>query len=84
MRTAVTVLRLRHPAHIVIAVPVANASSALELRAAVNDLVTCKMLSEFDGGAQWYDSRPIAEESVRDLYERAKRRSSQVGPADRS
>jgi putative phosphoribosyl transferase len=85
IRTAVTVLRLRHPAHIVVAVPVANASSALELRAAVNDLVTCKILNEFDGGGQWYeDSRPIAEESVRDLYERARRRSSQVGPADRS
>jgi hypothetical protein len=38
-----------------------NASSALELRAAVNDLVTRKTLHRFDGGGQRYeDSRPIA------------------------
>jgi putative phosphoribosyl transferase len=80
MRMAVTVLRLRHPAQIVIAVPVANASSVLELRAAVNDVVTCKTPDEFDGGGQWYeDFRPIAEESVRDLYERARRRPSHIG-----
>jgi putative phosphoribosyl transferase len=80
LRTAAGVLRLRHPARIVIAVPVANSSSVLELRGAVNDVVACKTPDEFDGVGQWYeDFRPIAEESVRDLCERAKRRSSQIG-----
>ena len=76
MRTAVSVLRLRRPTRIVIAVPVANASGVLELRAGANDVVTCILPNEFDGVHQWYeDFREISEESVRDLFERVKGRA---------
>jgi putative phosphoribosyl transferase len=76
MRTAVSVLRLRRPTRIITAAPVANASAVLELRARANDVVTCIVPDEFDGVHQWYeDFRAISDESVRDLYERGKRRA---------
>jgi putative phosphoribosyl transferase len=80
MRTVVSVLRLRRPRRIVIAVPIANASAVLDLRAAGNDVVTCIIPDEFDGVHQWYEDFPqISDESVRDLYERAKRRVRKIG-----
>jgi putative phosphoribosyl transferase len=82
-RMAVTVLRLRRAAQIVIAVPIASAASVLELRATVNAVVTCTVRTtpgELDAVGQWYeDFRQVPQESVRDLYERAKRSFGKVG-----
>ena len=81
-RMAVTLLRLRCAAQIVIAVPIASAASVLELLATVNDVVTCTVRTvpgELDTG-QWYeDCQRVSQESVRDLYERAKRSFGKVG-----
>jgi putative phosphoribosyl transferase len=75
MRTVIAVLRLRHPARIVIAVPVASHSSVLDLLAQVDKVITYSMPNEFETVAQWYeDFAEISEESVRDLYERARGR----------
>jgi putative phosphoribosyl transferase len=74
MRTAVSVLRLRRPRRMAIAVPIASASAVLELRAAGNDVVTCIIPDEFDGVGNWYkDFREVPDEAVRDFYEKAKR-----------
>jgi hypothetical protein len=82
-RMAVTVLRLRRAAQIVIAVPIASAASVLEVRATVNAVVTCTVRTtpgELDAVGQWYeDFRQVPQESVRDLYERAKRSFGKVG-----
>ena len=75
MLTAIAILRLRHPARIVIAVPVASHSSVLDLLAQVDKVITYSMPNEFETVAQWYeDFEEISEESVRDLYERARGR----------
>lgn len=75
MRTAIAILRLRRPARIVIAVPVASRSSVLELLAQVDNVITYSMPNEFETVAQWYDDfAEISEESVRELYERARGR----------
>jgi putative phosphoribosyl transferase len=75
MRTAIAILRLRHPARIVIAVPVASHSSVLDLLAQVDKVITYSMPNEFETVAQWHeDFEEISEESVRDLYERARGR----------
>jgi putative phosphoribosyl transferase len=75
MRSAIAILRLRHPARIVIAVPVASHSSVLDLLAQVDKVITYSMPNEFETVAQWYeDFEEISEESVRDLYERARGR----------
>lgn len=77
MRTAVTILRLRRPAQMVIAVPVASPASVLELRGQVNEIVTCSVPKRFETVGQWYeDFAEISEESVRVLYQRARRRFS--------
>jgi putative phosphoribosyl transferase len=74
MRTAVTILRLRCPARIAIAVPVSSATSVLELRAQVTDFVACTMPNEIGSVGQWYDDFPeISDESVHKFYERANR-----------
>ena len=55
-RMAVTVLRLRRAAQIVIAVPIAGAAPMLELAATVNDVVTCTVRTipgELDAVGQW-------------------------------
>lgn len=77
MRAPISILRLRRPAQMVIAVPVVSRSSVLELRAQVDDVVTCSTPNGFETVSQWYDdSAEISEESVRDLYERARGRFS--------
>ena len=79
-RMAVTVLRLRRAAQIVIAVPIAGAAPMLELLAMVNDVVTCTAPNELSAAGQWYeDFRQVPQESVRDLYERANRSFGKVG-----
>jgi putative phosphoribosyl transferase len=82
-RMATSVLRLHRAAQIVIAVQVASAASVLELRAMVNDVVSCTVRAvpgELGAAGQWYeDFRQVPQESVRDLYERAKRSFGKVG-----
>lgn len=80
IRMAVTVLRLRRTAEIVVAVPIAALSSVLQYRATVDEFVTCAMPGEFVAAGQWYEDFPkVPQESVRDLYERANRSLANVG-----
>lgn len=77
MRTAVSILRLRRPARMLIAVPVASPSYVLELRGQVDDIVTCLVPKGFETVGQWYeDFAEVSEGSVRNLYQRARRRFS--------
>jgi len=79
LRMAVTILRFYRAAQIVIAVPIASAASVLELRDMVNRAVTCAVPSELRAAGQWYeDFQQVHQESVRDLYERAKRSFSKL------
>jgi putative phosphoribosyl transferase len=54
MRTAIAILRLRHPARIVIAVPVASHSSVLDLLAQVDKVITIQCQTCAQHGASVY------------------------------
>lgn len=74
MRSAVEALKRRHPAEIVIAVPVAAASTCNELQRIKNHVViTCLETPEpFVAVGLWYDHFPqLTDEEVRNLLDRA-------------
>jgi putative phosphoribosyl transferase len=72
MRAAVAALRQRRPAKIVIAVPVAAASTCEELKLEV-DRIVCGLTPEpFHGVGEWYeDFSQTTDEEVRDLLDLA-------------
>jgi putative phosphoribosyl transferase len=72
MRVAVAALRQRRPAKIVIAVPVAAASTCEELKLEV-DRIVCGLTPEpFHGVGEWYeDFSQTTDEEVRDLLDLA-------------
>jgi predicted phosphoribosyltransferase len=72
MRAAVAALRQRHPARIIVAVPVAAPSTCGEFQHEV-DRIVCAMTPEpFYGVGQWYeDFSQTTDQEVRDLLERA-------------
>jgi putative phosphoribosyl transferase len=75
MRAAVAALRQKSPAHLVVAVPTAAASTALELRAEVDDFVAVIEPEEFFAVGQWYENfSQTTDAEVRDLLERAAQR----------
>ncbi|MBI4469832.1 MAG: phosphoribosyltransferase [Acidobacteria bacterium] len=71
MRAAISAVREQDPAMIIVAVPVAAASTCEELRLEV-DLVVCPMMPEaFSAVGAWYDDfSPTTDEEVRDLLDR--------------
>lgn len=72
MRAAVTALRRRRPARIVIAIPTAAPETCEELKLEVDEIVCPMTPAPFYGVGQWYevfDQTP--DEEVRDLLERA-------------
>jgi putative phosphoribosyl transferase len=74
MRAAVTAVRDRDPAAIVVAAPVAAASTCGELRSESEvDHVICLVTPEhFQAVGQWYEEFPqISDEEVRELLERS-------------
>jgi predicted phosphoribosyltransferase len=72
MHVAVAALKQMHPAHIVIAVPVAAQETCNEFQGEV-DQVVCSVTPEpFWSVGQWYDDfSQISDEEVRDLLRRA-------------
>ncbi len=74
MRAAVDALRQMKPAQIVIAVPVAPASSCNDLRAEGNNLVCLAMPEPFYGVGQfYYDFSQVSDQEVNELLDRAAR-----------
>jgi predicted phosphoribosyltransferase len=72
MRAAVTALRRRDPARIVIAVPTAAPETCEELRSEVDEMICAMTPTPFYGVGQWYeDFSQTTDEEVRDLLERA-------------
>jgi putative phosphoribosyl transferase len=72
MRAAIRALRLMKPARIVIAVPVAPASTCSQLRVEVDELVCLEMPEPFYGVGQFYDDfTQVSDEKVKELLDRA-------------
>jgi putative phosphoribosyl transferase len=75
MRAAVAGLRLRGPARIVVAVPVAAAQTCDELAEEVDDLVCAVTPEPFRAVGMWYaDFSQTDDDEVRDLLDAADRR----------
>jgi putative phosphoribosyl transferase len=75
MRAAVAALRQKSPAHLVVAVPTAAASTASEMRAEVDDFVAVIEPEEFSAVGQWYESfSQTTDAEVSALLERAAER----------
>jgi putative phosphoribosyl transferase len=72
MRAAVLALREEHPAHIIIAVPVAAAETCDEFRNLVDDIVCAETPHPFYAVGLWYeDFSQTTDEEVQDLLTRS-------------
>ena len=72
MRAAIKALRVKEPARIVVAVPVAAASTCDRLRSEVAEIVCLHTPEHFFAVGEWYqDFRQTTDEEVRELLERA-------------
>jgi putative phosphoribosyl transferase len=70
MRAAIAALKKQQPDKVVVAVPVAPASTCRELGSEVDDLVCLQMPEPFDGVGRWYDDfSQTTDEEVRSLLE---------------
>ncbi len=68
MRAAVEALRQQHPAHLVVAVPVAAPSVCKELSTEVDEVVCAQAPEPFYGVGYWYeDFSQLSDEEVHDL-----------------
>lgn len=76
MRAAVAGVRTRHPARIVVAVPVAAFETCDALRSEVDEVVCVMTPEPFYGVSRWYDDfSQVSDEEVRALLEEAHRQS---------
>jgi putative phosphoribosyl transferase len=74
MWAAVSAVRRRKPAHIVVAVPVGAPETVEDLARAADDVVCVATPEPFYAVAQWYrDFSQTSDDEVRDLLERARR-----------
>jgi putative phosphoribosyl transferase len=74
MRAAVAALRKLQPARIVVAVPVAAASTCADLAPDVDDIVCGRTPEPFRSVGQWYEEfSQTTDEEVRELLARAER-----------
>jgi putative phosphoribosyl transferase len=72
MRAAVEALRAKHPAQIIVAVPVAAPATRAEFEAEVDQVVCALTPQQFSAVGQWYqDFSPTTDEEVRELLRRA-------------
>ena len=72
LRAAVTALRQQHPAHVVVAVPVAPADVCQDLGTMVDTIVCAETPNPFDSVGLWYDNfSQVSDETVRELLQRA-------------
>jgi putative phosphoribosyl transferase len=73
MRAAIEAVRQLGPARIIVAVPIASASTCAELHAEVDDVVCAATPDPFDSVGLWYeDFSPTTDEEVRELLETAR------------
>jgi putative phosphoribosyl transferase len=73
MRAAVAALKQQHPARLVVAVPVAPASTCEELREEVDEVVCPLSPEQFDGVGRWYeDFSQTSDGEVRALLEQSR------------
>jgi putative phosphoribosyl transferase len=72
MRAAISALRAKEPARIVVAVPVAAAATGNSLTPEVDEMICLYAPEEFYAVGEWYrDFRQIPDEEVRELLQRA-------------
>lgn len=72
MRAAVEALRAKHPAQIIVAVPVAAAATCAEFESEVDQVVCGITPQQFLAVGQWYqDFSPTTDVEVRELLRRA-------------
>jgi putative phosphoribosyl transferase len=72
MLAAVRALRLKNPARIIVAIPVASRHAYDELRKHADEVVCLETPEPFDAVGIWYqDFSQITDEQVRELLERA-------------
>ena len=64
MRAAIAALKPQHPARIVVAVPVAQAVTCAELRAAGDEVVCLIVPEEFDSVGRWYEDFSATSDAV--------------------
>ncbi len=77
MKAAVEAVRLRAPARVVVAVPVAATATCAELRRLADDVVCAATPEPFWAVGQWYDDfTQTTDDEVRDLLARAARRGA--------
>jgi putative phosphoribosyl transferase len=77
MRAVAVALRQRHPARIVVAVPVAAGTTCEEFRAEVDDIICAATPEPFYGVGLWYDDfSQTSDAEVRDLLARAAQRQA--------
>jgi predicted phosphoribosyltransferase len=77
MRAAIAALRPRHPAKIVVAVPVAPASTVHQIEREADEVVCVSVPKHFLAVGEWYeDFQPVTDREVRRLLEAADLRTS--------
>jgi predicted phosphoribosyltransferase len=82
MLAAVAAVRAREPAAVVVAVPVASADVAVELRRVADDVLCVHETLELDGVSAWYDDfRQTTDAEVRALLD-AGARARRAGPPE--
>lgn len=73
MRAAVNALKQQQPERIIVAVPVASASTVEELQNEVDEVVCLEMPEQFHAVGNWYeDFSQTTDEEVRELLEKAR------------
>jgi len=83
IRAAIRAIRQMNPARIVIATPVAPASTCNSLRSEVDELVCAETPEYFYGVGQFYeDFSQVSDEDVRELLDRAAGRSGAPAQQD--
>ncbi|MGH9717115.1 MAG: phosphoribosyltransferase [Candidatus Acidiferrales bacterium] len=82
-RAAIQTLRQMKPAQLVLAVPVAPASTCTRLREHVDDLVCVHMPKDFQAIGQFYENfSQVADEEVIDLLQRAAQQRGASNPPE--
>lgn len=72
MRAALSALRGRNPARLIVAVPVAAAATCAEFRDEVDEIVCAETPEPFYAVSQWYEEfSQTSDDEVRDLLSRA-------------
>ncbi|MGA7853812.1 MAG: phosphoribosyltransferase [Candidatus Acidiferrales bacterium] len=83
IRAAIRALRQMSPARLVVATPVAPASTCNRLRPEVDELVCVETPEHFYGVGQFYDDfSQVSDEEVKHLLDRAARQSAVTVPDD--